>query len=336
MTHREGLTEHAGFPGHRPRRRRAMARKTAVRGTLFRLRPRLEVMEDRTLLSTFTVTNTADSGPGSLRQAILDSNAATGATNTVDFAIAGPGVQVIAPGSPLPAITQAVLIDGSSQPGYAGTPLIEIDGSQAGGGDGLTITGPDVTISGLDLTHFSRGAGIHITGPGATNNWITGSFLGTDPTGTQYAPNNMGVEIDAGATGNLIGSDGDGVNDAAEGNLVSGNLLAGVLIAGPGTDGNAVAGNQIGTDITGTLALSNGLEPAYDFQGNYLGGGIVLFDGASNNRIGTDGQGVDDVGERNVIAGSYNDGIDIYGNGTDGNVVAGNFRWWPRIIEQEP
>ena len=47
---------------------------TVFSGTIFRLRPRLELMEDRTLLSTFLVSNTADSGPGSLRQAILDSN----------------------------------------------------------------------------------------------------------------------------------------------------------------------------------------------------------------------------------------------------------------------
>ena len=78
-----------------------------------RFRPRLEWMEDRTLLSTFLVSNTGDSGPGSLRQAILDSNAATGATNTIDFDIPGTGVQTIAPLSPLPAITNPVLIDGN-------------------------------------------------------------------------------------------------------------------------------------------------------------------------------------------------------------------------------
>jgi hypothetical protein len=59
-------------------------------------------MEDRTLLSAFVVNNTADSGPGSLRQAILDSNAATAATNTIDFNIAGTGTQTIAPASPRP------------------------------------------------------------------------------------------------------------------------------------------------------------------------------------------------------------------------------------------
>jgi hypothetical protein len=206
-------------------------------------------MEDRTLLSTFLVKNTADGGPGSLRQAILDSNAATGKTNTIDFAIPGGGVQTITPLSALPAITQAVLIDGWSQPGYAGTPLIELNGSQAGTGDGLTITELDVTVRGLDIGGFSQGAGIHITGTGATGDWIYGDFLGTDPTGTQAAPNDSGVEIDAGAAHNLVGTNGDGVNDAAERNVISGNQFAGVWIDGRGTDGNAVAGNFIGTRV---------------------------------------------------------------------------------------
>ena len=163
----------------RPRHRRSAASSSSIR-----FRPRFELVEDRTLLSTFSVTNTADSGPGSLRQAILDSDAATAATNTIDFAIPGTGVQTIEPASSLPAITQAVLIDGESQPGYAGTPLIELGGQNAGTGDGLTITGSNVTVRGLDIGGYSQGAGIHITGAGATGDWIYGNFLGTDPTGT--------------------------------------------------------------------------------------------------------------------------------------------------------
>src|SRR5262249_52987025 len=151
-------------------------------------------------------------------------------TGTIAFDIPGAGVQAIAPTSPLPAITRAVLIDGRSQPGYAGTPLIELDGSQAGTADGLTITGPDVTVRGLDIGGFGQGAGIHLTGAGATGDWIDGDFLGTDPTGTQAEPNDSGVEIDAGAAHNLIGTNGDGVNDAAERNLLSGNSFAGIWI----------------------------------------------------------------------------------------------------------
>ena len=269
-----------------------------------RNRPRLEWMEDRTLLSTFSVLNTGERGTGSLRQAILDSNAATAATNTVDFNIPGSGVQTIEPLSPLPAITNPVLIDGTSQPGYAGTPLIELNGSQAGGGDGLTITGAGVTVRGLDVDSFSQGAGIHLAGAGTTGDWIYGNFLGTDPTGTQAEPNQYGVEIDAGAANNLIGTNGDGVNDSAERNLLSGDLFAGVWINGQGTDGNAVAGNLIGTGVNGDVALGNGTSPKYDSDDNAIGGGVVIEGGASGNRIGTDGGSADDAGERNVIAGS--------------------------------
>ena len=125
-------------PSRRPssptRRHRAASR--IVRA--FPFRPGFEFMEDRTLLSSFLVSNTGDSGAGSLRQAIIDSNSAVGATNTIDFDISGTGVQTIAPLTSLPAITNPVLIDGTSQPGYDGAPLIDLSGSQAGGGDGLT------------------------------------------------------------------------------------------------------------------------------------------------------------------------------------------------------
>jgi hypothetical protein len=308
-------------------RRRHRRRVDALRSPVLarRIRPRFEWLEDRTVLSTFLVNTTADGGPGSLRQAILDSNAAKGGTNTIDFAIPGPGVQTIAPRSPLPAITQPVLIDGFSQPGYAGTPLIALSGSSAGTGDGLTITGPNVTVRGLDIGGFSKGAGIHITGAGATGDWIYGDFLGTKPTGRQADANYVGAEIDDSASRNVIGTNGDGVNDAAERNLLSGNSLAGVWISGRGTEANVVAGNFIGTDVTGTGALGNGGAYLMDSEGNYLNGGLVISGGASGNRIGTDGLGIDDAGERNVVSGNNGAGIDIEDTETEENIVAGDF-----------
>ena len=322
-----GPTSPAGFRRRPPRRRERVVSCAAVfSGVHFRFQPRLELMEDRTLLSTFLVVTAGDSGPGSLRQAIIDSDAATGGTNTIDFDIPGTGVQTIALLSPLPAIANSALIDGFSQPGYAGTPLIELSGSQEGSGDGVTITGAGVTVRGLDIDNFGQGAGVHLTGTGATGDWIYGNFLGTDPTGTLAEPNYAGVEIDASAANNLIGTNGDGVNDQAERNLLSGDLFAGVWINAQGTNANAVAGNFIGTDISGAVALNNGTQPVYDNSlGFEFGGGVVIENGASNNRIGTDGQSVDDVGERNVIAGSDNDGVDIAYSGTTGNIVAGNF-----------
>ena len=93
------------------------------------------------------VDTTADSGPGSLRQAILDANAEPGLTVTIDFAIPGAGVQTIDPVTPLPPITGSVLIDGSSQPGYAGTPLIALGGPSSD----LTISGGSLTVRGLTV-----------------------------------------------------------------------------------------------------------------------------------------------------------------------------------------
>ena len=107
----------------------------------------------------FTVnTTTADSGPGSLRQAILDSNSAIGGSNTIDFAIPGIGIRTIAPISPLPPITNPVLIDGTSQPGYAATPLIDVTGQALAGTDPLTITS-SVNVRGVVIGGFALGAG---------------------------------------------------------------------------------------------------------------------------------------------------------------------------------
>jgi hypothetical protein len=106
---------------------------------------------------SFLVTSTGDGGPGSLRQAILDSNAATGGTNTIDFAIPGSGVHTIVPLSPLPAITQEVLIDGSSQPSYVGTPLIDLSSQDLDGAFALSV-GSNVTLRGVVADVFAFGA----------------------------------------------------------------------------------------------------------------------------------------------------------------------------------
>jgi len=78
--------------------------------------------------ATLTVTNTADSGPGSLRQAIMDANADTSPDDVIiEFNIPGSGVQTIAPLSPLPVITRTVTIDGYTQPGASPNTLAAAD-----------------------------------------------------------------------------------------------------------------------------------------------------------------------------------------------------------------
>src|SRR3989442_992427 len=96
-------------------------------------RPQLEALEDRLPPATFTVVNPNDSGAGSLRQAILGANAAAG-SDTIQFKIAASGVQTIALTSALPEVTDPVVIDGTTEGGFAGTPLIVIDGTNAGVG----------------------------------------------------------------------------------------------------------------------------------------------------------------------------------------------------------
>src|SRR5690349_24511044 len=90
--------------------------------------------------ATFVVTTTADSGPGSLRQAMLDANS-TPTPDEIDFNISPAGVHVITPLSPLPTITQPIHINGRTQPGYTSTPLIQLNGVSAGPCNGLWIVG---------------------------------------------------------------------------------------------------------------------------------------------------------------------------------------------------
>ena len=148
---------------------------------------------------------------------------------------------------------------------------------------------------------------------GTDYNVVAGNFIGTDRTGISALGNDRGVGIGAGAQFNVVGTDGDGVADVAERNVISGNRNFGMGIGDPGTDHNVVAGNYIGTDRTGMVALGN------------AGEGVVVYGGAASNRVGTNGNGMADEAERNVISGNAACGVDITGLGTDNNSVAGNF-----------
>src|SRR5687767_12714827 len=76
----------------------------------------IQFNEPAAISSTFVVTNTGDSGPGSLRQAIIDANTLFG-PDMIAFNIPGSGVHTISPLSPLPTITGTLTtIDGYTQP----------------------------------------------------------------------------------------------------------------------------------------------------------------------------------------------------------------------------
>ncbi len=353
--------------------RRSKSRRINIASKRGTSRLRVEQLEDRRLLAVFTVVNTNDAGPGSLRQAISDANLAPGADSVV-FNIPGPNPHSIHVLSALPVVSGPVVIDGTTQPGYQGpAPVVGIDGSSVPGGvvNGLEITAGNSTVRGLLIGLFS-GVGLVLRGGGGnvvagnyigTNfigtlargnarggilvecnnnligggtlaarnlvsgnggigirissvfgNRVQGNFVGTQAGGGQaLANNNYGVVLDRGAQDNLIGTDGNGVDDVGERNLISGNDFAGVGMGGLNTRNNAVAGNYIGTNRDGMAAVPNGWA------------GVLLNDRVQANRIGTNGDGVADDAERNVISGNREDGVRITDATTDFNVVAGNY-----------
>ncbi len=242
------------------------------------------------VLATFTVTNTNDSGAGSLRQAMLDANANPG-LDTIAFSI-GTGVQTIVPLSELPIITDAVIIDGTTQPGFSGTPIIEINGSNAGDANGFAIISGGTTIKGLVINRFNTAnppvGGIGIVMFTNGGNVIQGNFIGTDVTGTIDLGNSRSGIVVQDSPNNLIGG-----TTAAARNVISGNGQPGIFIANVNTSGsttgNQVQGNYIGTDITGTANLGNAFG-AIEIQasGNTIGG---LAPG-SGNRLAFSNRGV--------------------------------------------
>ncbi len=189
--------------------------------------------------SLLVVTNTNDSGPGSLRQAILDANAhPNGATpDEIDFDIPGGGAHVIQPLSPLPVINDPVIINGYSQPGASQNTapsgdnavlLIVLDGSQAGTANGLAITAGGSTVEGLVIDHFAEN-GIALGDGGG--NVIAGNFLGVGPNGATVTGNGgYGVLVANNSANNQIGT--SGAADVADRNIISGNGKGGVELAG--------------------------------------------------------------------------------------------------------
>ena len=162
--------------------------------------------------ATYTVTNTNDSGAGSFRQAILDANANSG-PHTINFNIPPGGVQTITPLSPLPQITSPVSIDGTTQPGFAGLPIIELNGASAERSEGLDIRASSVssggsTVRGLVINRFGDTGISILSGNGHV---IEDNFIGTDITGTIALGNVHGVIINGAA------------NATIRNNIISGN-----------------------------------------------------------------------------------------------------------------
>jgi CSLREA domain-containing protein len=259
----------------------------------------------------FTVNSTADLGNGicnaaecTLREAIAAANANPGA-DTIEFGIPGAGVHTIQPTSELPAITEAVTIDGYSQPGASpntkpqGTNAklrIELSGAAAPvDAIGLVIEAGPTTVRGLVINRFRSGGlnGDAISMNGGVDNVVAGNFIGTDPSGRRGRGNGgRGIECYADCASARIGGP-----DPADRNLISGNGTTGLLLfAGD----NLVQGNLIGTDKSGRKRLGNDDN------------GIFISNGSENLILG------------NVIAFNAGVGVVVNGNGSASNRVLGN------------
>lgn len=276
---------------------RALARVAAVGAALAAGMP-------TALAATFTVTNTADSGAGSLRQALLDVNGAAG-PHSIQFAIpaatdancvVATGVCTINPASGLPAIAQSVLIDGFTQSGAS--PNTNTVQSRTGlnaalkivlqgpafGGNGLTINAGAVTVRGLVVRDFFLGIDVALSDGGTVT--LEGNYIGTDVTGTVAAPNGTAGIRAGGASGTI----NVGGTQAFARNLISGN-------GGPGFflySGFAasIQGNLIGTTASGLAALPNtvGINAEPASQAIIIGGtdpnaGNLVSAQATNIRI---------------------------------------------------
>src|SRR5262245_59505973 len=287
-----------------------------------------------TIMVNSTADTVADDGVCTLREAITaaNSNAASGATggecaggeasptvDTITFDIPGAGVHTITPvggsagGSDLPFITEAVTIDGYTQPGSQpntnatgainAVPLIEVDGSGSGHCFFVFNSGTN-TIRGLVIN------GCHAEAIGlesGSTTFIEGNFIGTNATGTAAQGLDAGISmfVQGGGLTFTVG----GTTPAVR-NLLSGitNTAISVFTNLNSSIAATVQGNLIGTDKTGMLAVPN------------------------TNGIGAGGQGSDTMvltiggsatGAGNVISGNRGSAIQLNGF-TANSVIQGN------------
>lgn len=326
--------------------------------------------------ATFTVTSVADQqdpNPGdgvcetasntcTLRAAIQEANAVPNAgagPDEIRFDLSGSGPHEIQPQTELPALTEAVVIDGTTEPDHAGTPaidapVVEIDGQNTTGASGLVIEAADVRIEGLSLTGFD-GKGIKVDAPEAV---IGENYIGVAPDGTADGNDLEGIAVQGqdtrigddgsnGTDGNVISANGNfGIGFVDTGSVIVGNRI-GTTPDGLGELGNAESGIQIafGSSITiggpardqRNVISGNGASgirtagSSLTISNNYIGIGADGTTGLGNEKDGVrlrNGATATVIGPHNVISGNDRAGIrltDSNGNGTTNNTVEGNF-----------
>ena len=259
------------------------------------------------------VTNTQDSGPGSLRIALYYAYDHPGTTITFNIPAPDPGLSNnvfnILPCDYLPGVYGNTTIDATTEPVIVNSagPQILLNGTYCWPLNdyacGLQLKGPGSAIRGLIINNFPYCA-VNITGSNAVGNTVSGCYLGLDRTGNTAVTNwYVPVQLTAGACSNVIG----GVTGSAR-NIISGSAFQGISLSGAGTCYNVIEGNYLGLNAAGTAAVSN------------LFAGVDISGGAQSNLVGGY-----TAGARNVIAGNNAGGVSIAGTNTSGNVVAGTY-----------
>ena len=245
----------------------------------------------------------------SLRAAMAQAEATAG-PDTINFGI-GSGHQKIAPFFPLPQMTQPITINGTTQNGFAGIPLIELSGENlpARSYDGLVIQGGSSTVRGLIINRWRVGLALE----NGNQNAVMGNWIGTTADGLDAAGNTRSGIYVLHSDDNLIGG-----STPLEKNVVSGNGEVdaigddgdvGIEIFGT-SDNNLVYGNFVGVDATGTNRMQNAESGIYvgSCQCGGTPNGVTIGDGTAAGQ--------------NVIAGNRGDGIYILE--TPGAVIKGN------------
>jgi len=259
--------------------------------------------------STFVVNTTDDNSGGAcdgtdpcaLRRAIIIANSNPG-LDTITFNIPGAGVHTIHPVSALPDVTGAVVIDGTTQPGFAGKPLIEIEGDLlSGAAEGLKIRASSSVIRGLAINHipsvFDEDTGSQIGGsgitvlstsdsPNVTNVIVEGNFLGTDPTGEFKKGNDANGAHIFDADNNTVGGRTPQARNILSGNGKYSEQKTGVGLAITGGNNNRIEGNYIGADASGVVKLGNSYGVFFTGKNNQFGGDAA---GAGNVVSGNGG-----------------------------------------------
>ncbi len=282
-------------------------------------RPSLELLETRLTPSTFTVANLNDSGTGSLRQAIMDANSLSG-PDVIDFSVAGT-IQLTS--GALPAIVDQVTIDGTSAPGFAGAPIVEIDNN---GFAGLIIsTGSGSTLESLSIVN-ANGPGVTLQGYQVT---VVGCYIGLALDGSVAANTGVGVFVDI-TQPNYGNPSIIGGASAADRNVISGNGAGGIQVGESGQQllqSVNILGNFIGTDPTGQAAApnqGNGIAvftPGYDAIGGTAAGAgnTIAFNSQSGVVIDGSSGEVNYFGTDNAILNNS-----IFNNGAQGIVLQNN------------